>query len=89
MYYLFQTHGTPSSSPASTPIFRPGDSACSSLGTSRATSATSHQSILTSGFESTGNVAGLEKVRALENGQGDEVYAEVNNKVFSLTDSHQ
>ncbi|XP_034252876.1 protein lap4-like isoform X4 [Thrips palmi] len=76
-----KTHGTASSSPASTPIFRPGDSACSSLGTSRATSATSHQSILTSGFESTGNVAGLEKVRALENGQGDELYAEVYNKV--------
>ncbi|XP_026282758.1 protein lap4 isoform X3 [Frankliniella occidentalis] len=76
-----KTHGTSSSSPASTPVFRPGDSACSSLGTSRATSATSHQSILTSGFESTGNVAGPEKVRAIENGQGDEVYAEVTNKV--------
>ncbi|KAJ1522122.1 hypothetical protein ONE63_002433 [Megalurothrips usitatus] len=77
-----KTHGTSSSSQASTPMFRPGDSACSSLGTSRATSATSHQSILTSGFESTGNVAVQDKgVRPLENGQGDDLYAEVSNKV--------
>lgn len=81
LFNLPQTHGTSSSSPASTPMFRPSDSACSSLGTSRATSATSHQSILTSGFESTGNVAVLDKTRTLENGQGDDLYAEVSNKV--------
>nr|CAD7439037.1 unnamed protein product [Timema bartmani] len=43
-----------SPSPASTPTFRAPDSACSSLGTSRAPSATSHVSVTTSGFESSG-----------------------------------
>lgn len=49
---------TSSPSPGSTPTFRQHgaasnlDSACSSLGTSRAPSATSHVSATTSGFES-------------------------------------
>lgn len=49
---------TSSPSPGSTPTFRQHgatsnlDSACSSLGTSRAPSATSHVSVTTSGFES-------------------------------------
>lgn len=48
-------------SAASTPTFRK-DSACSSLGTSRAPSATSHASVLTSGFESVGNIADRKNV---------------------------
>ena len=59
---------TSSPSPGSTPTFRQHgatpavDSACSSLGTSRAPSATSHVSATTSGFESASKG---------DNGQGD------------------
>lgn len=40
------------------PITRTGDSACSSLSTSRAPSAASHNSVITSGFESASGLNG-------------------------------
>nr|CAD7392304.1 unnamed protein product [Timema cristinae] len=52
-----------SPSPASTPTFRAPDSACSSLGTSRAPSATSHVSVTTSGFESSGRNDNVSEIR--------------------------
>lgn len=53
----------------STPTFRK-DSACSSLGTSRAASATSYVSGLTSGFESAGNVTDRKQVAEAANAEG-------------------